>query len=79
MGGYRNKGFDNMNITDVTLEPYTTETGDQRESIKVTFFYIKIQFGGVWYKSEKYYRIADALDIRDTIKRENVIDKNSFR
>lgn len=76
MGGYRNKGLGDMNVSDVTFEPYTYETGHQLDPIKVTEFFIKIQFGGVWYKSEKHYKIEDALVMRDAIKAQNMQSSN---
>jgi len=62
-----------MNITEITLEPYTFETGHQLDPIKVTEFYIKIKLGDIWLKSDKRYSMDQALAYRDRIKVENVV------
>jgi len=54
-----------MLVEEMTLEPYSFETGDQREPTVVTHFFIRVKIDSKWYKSEDHYPMEKALKIRD--------------
>jgi len=53
---------DKLIVENCTLEPYSFDTGDQRDPIIVTEFYIVIKVDGIMFKSEKHY---DGRSIKD--------------
>ena len=60
-----------MMVEDFKLAPTTYETGDQREPTIVVEYYIKVKVDGKWYKSERKYKMDEALEMRDRYREVN--------